>query len=81
MLNLYLVMEVEGNGPDARNPEKIFETSEVAIIVDWDWGSRHRSIAISRGETLAAERRHPTGLRFNHNPPVRPSKNYSFGMV
>ena len=34
-----------------------------------------RSIALSHGGTLAAERRHPTGVRFSLNLPVRPSED------
>jgi signal transduction histidine kinase len=32
----------------------------------------NRSIALSHGGTLVAERRHPTGVRFSLNLPVRP---------
>ena len=34
-----------------------------------------RSIALSHGRTLVAERRHPTGVRFSLNLPVPPSED------
>jgi hypothetical protein len=46
-----------------------------------NWVAISRSIELSHGGTLVAERGHPTGCRFSLNLPVRPSDGQSFGGV
>jgi signal transduction histidine kinase len=71
-----LVIEVEDNGAYARDPEKVFEILYNSNEDELRMGlAVSRSIALSHGGTLVAERRQPVGVRFSLTLPLRHSEN------
>jgi C4-dicarboxylate-specific signal transduction histidine kinase len=73
-LDQYLVIEVEDNGAYVRDPEKVFETFYNSKQDELRAGlAISRSIALSHGGTLVAERRQPVGMRFSLTLPLRHS--------
>jgi signal transduction histidine kinase len=69
-----LVIEVEDNGAYERDPEKVFETFYNSNQDELRVGfAISRSIALSHGGTLVAERRQPVGMRFGLTLPLRHS--------
>jgi signal transduction histidine kinase len=68
------VIEVEDNGAYERDPEKVFETFYNSNQDELRVGlAISRSIALSHGGTLVAERRQPVGMRFSLTLPLRHS--------
>jgi signal transduction histidine kinase len=73
-----VVMEVEDNGACVRDPEKAFEIFYDSSQNELRMGlAISRSIALSHGGTLVAERRQPVGMRFSLALPLRHSENSS----
>jgi signal transduction histidine kinase len=76
--NQCLVIEVEDNGACVRDIEKVFETFYDSNQDDLRMGlAISRSIALSHGGTLVAERRQPIGVRFSVTLPLRHSEDSS----
>jgi signal transduction histidine kinase len=74
----YLVIEVEDNETCLRDPEKVFEIFYNSIHDDLRMGlAISRSIALSHGGTLVAERRQPVGMRFSLTLPLGHSESSS----
>jgi C4-dicarboxylate-specific signal transduction histidine kinase len=69
--NQRLTIEVEENGSYLPDPEKVFETFYSSDQGGLGIGlAISRSIALSHGGTLVAERRDPSGVRFSLNLPL-----------
>jgi K+-sensing histidine kinase KdpD len=62
----------------SRDPEKVLETFYNSIHNEWRLGlAVSRSIALSHGGTLVAERRQPVGMRFSLTLPLHHSEDSS----
>jgi signal transduction histidine kinase len=73
-----LVIEVEDNGAYVRDPEKVFETFYNSKQDELRMGlAISRSIALSHGGTLVAERRQPVGVQISLTLPLWHSEGSS----
>jgi signal transduction histidine kinase len=78
VLDQCVVIEVEDNGACVRDPEKAFDIFYNSNQDELRMGlAISRSIALSHGGTLVAERRQPVGMRFSLTLPLRHSENSS----